>query len=165
MLKLTVNNRLKLEADASTSMLDGKPFIFDLAEVKKGVFHILMDNKSFLAEVLEANTAEKRFVIRVNGNRYEVEARDRFDALLHQLGMDKVGSAHAGDLKAPMPGLVLEVKVKEGDTINKGDAVLVLEAMKMENILKAVGNAVVKKVLVKKGDKVEKGQVMVEMSL
>lgn len=165
MLKLTVNNHMKMEADPATSMLDGQPFTMDFAEVKKGVFHILMNNKSFLAEVLEANKAEKKFVIRVNGNRYEVEARDRFDDLLHQLGMDTVGKAGAGDLKAPMPGLVLEVKVKEGDAINKGDAAVVLEAMKMENILKASGNGVVKKILVKKGDKVEKGQVMVEMSV
>jgi biotin carboxyl carrier protein len=60
-----------------------------------------------------------------------------------------------------MPGMVLKILVKEGDTVKKGDGLLVLEAMKMENNIKALGDGVVSKIPIKAGDKVEKNQVMI----
>jgi biotin carboxyl carrier protein len=60
-----------------------------------------------------------------------------------------------------MPGMVLDVKVTEGDAVKKGDALLVLEAMKMENIIRSTGAGVVKKIHVKKGVAVEKSQVLI----
>ena len=78
--------------------------------------------------------------------------------------MDKMFAQKVNDLKAPMPGLVLDILVSEGQTIQKGDNLLVLEAMKMENNLKATNDAVVKKIKVSKGDKVEKNTVLIELS-
>ncbi len=78
--------------------------------------------------------------------------------------MDKMFAQKVNDLKAPMPGLVLDILVSEGQTIQKGDSLLVLEAMKMENNLKAINDAVVKKINVSKGDKVEKNTVLIELS-
>jgi biotin carboxyl carrier protein len=62
-----------------------------------------------------------------------------------------------------MPGLVVNILVAEGDTIAKGDALLVLEAMKMENIIKSPGEGVVKKININKGQAVEKNQVLIEI--
>jgi len=62
-----------------------------------------------------------------------------------------------------MPGLVLGIHVKEGDVVNKGDGLLVLEAMKMENLIKAQTPGRVKKIHIQKGAKVEKNQPMIEM--
>lgn len=92
-----------------------------------------------------------------------MELKDKYDELLQQLGMDKMLSAKVNDLKAPMPGLVLDVLVKEGQQIKKGENLLVLEAMKMENNLKAVSDAVVKKVKVGKGARVEKNEILIEL--
>ena len=76
----------------------------------------------------------------------------------------KVGVVqHSGDVKAPMPGLVVEVPVVVGQTVAKGDKVLILEAMKMENVIKAVGDGVVKAVHASQGQPVEKGQLLIEM--
>jgi biotin carboxyl carrier protein len=75
--------------------------------------------------------------------------------------MDKLHSAKVNELKAPMPGLVLDIVVSEGQEVKKGDALVVLEAMKMENILKSPADVVVKKISVKKGTAVEKNQVLV----
>ena len=61
-----------------------------------------------------------------------------------------------------MPGLIIDLKVKTGDTVKAGDSLLILEAMKMENMLKSPGDGVVKNVKVKKGDAVEKNQVLIE---
>jgi biotin carboxyl carrier protein len=59
-----------------------------------------------------------------------------------------------------MPGLVLKVFVNKGDSIKKGDNLFVLEAMKMENIIKSPADVTVEKILIKPGDKVEKGQIL-----
>ena len=61
-----------------------------------------------------------------------------------------------------MPGLIIDLKIKAGDTVQQGDPLLILEAMKMENILKSPGEGVIKNLKVKKGDHVEKGQVLIE---
>jgi biotin carboxyl carrier protein len=79
------------------------------------------------------------------------------------MGIKLAVESHNLDIKAPMPGKVIEVNVKEGDTILKGDAILILEAMKMENVLKAENDCTIKKVLVKSSESVEKNQILVEL--
>jgi biotin carboxyl carrier protein len=76
--------------------------------------------------------------------------------------MDKLAAGKVNNLKAPMPGLVLRMNVKVGDTVKKGDALLVLEAMKMENVIKAAGDGVVKKITATEKTAVEKGAVLIE---
>lgn len=74
-------------------------------------------------------------------------------------------SAGSGmSVKAPMPGSVLDVKVQEGDIVNDGDVLLVLEAMKMENELTASKSGTIMQVLVKKGDTVNSGDPLIIMS-
>jgi biotin carboxyl carrier protein len=81
--------------------------------------------------------------------------------LLKSLGFDDLNAKKVNEIKAPMPGLVLDVRVSEGDTVKKGDAILVLEAMKMENIIKSPTDGIIKKINVKKGVAVEKNQVLI----
>ncbi len=94
----------------------------------------------------------------------EVQLRDQYDDRLQALGMDASAGKKTGDLKAPMPGLVIDVAVSEGQQVKKGDTLVVLEAMKMENTLKAPGDAVVKKIHIEKGVTVEKNQVLIQLS-
>lgn len=135
----------------------------DIIKVSENRLHLIVNHRSYTAELIEAIPAEKKFRVRINGNNYTVELKDKYDELLQQLGMDKMLSAKVNDLKAPMPGLVLDVLVKEGQQIKKGENLLVLEAMKMENNLKAVSDAVVKKVKVGKGARVEKNEILIEL--
>ncbi|HEX7412911.1 MAG TPA: acetyl-CoA carboxylase biotin carboxyl carrier protein subunit, partial [Bacteroidia bacterium] len=108
------------------------------------------------------NVAEKSFQIKVNQTTYNLAVKDKYDELLHQLGLDKVMVSKVSNIKAPMPGLVLTILVEEGQDIKKGDTLIVLEAMKMENSLKSPADGKVKKVCVKKGLAVEKGQILIE---
>ena len=85
------------------------------------------------------------------------------DQLLKKLGMDKALTKKANELKAPMPGLVLRILTEEGRAIKQGDSLLVLEAMKMENVLKSMGDGIIKQLKVKAGDKVEKNQLLIVM--
>ena len=112
---------------------------------------------------MEKSETGKELSIAINGKRQTVSVKDDFDELLHKLGMDNLNHKKMNEVKAPMPGLVLRVMVKEGDTIKTGDALLVLEAMKMENIIKATGEGVVKKVVAQIKQAVEKNQVLMVM--
>lgn len=166
MLKIKVNNKEEFAVnftseDLMNGTVNGNDFILDIIQVKQGSFHLIKDNKSYNVELVKADYVEKTFTLNVNGNKYQLEAKDKFDELLHNLGLDKLVSGKANEIKAPMPGLVLDVRVEEGSVIKKGDVVLVLEAMKMENILKSPSDGVIKKINVKKGMAVEKNQVMI----
>ena len=123
-------------------------------------WHIINDLRSYNAEVVSFNASEKTAEIRVNNNLYTVTAKDQFDLLLDKLGLSNLTSVKISEIKAPMPGLVLKVLVAEGSEIKKGDNLFVLEAMKMENIIKAPADVIIKSVKIKPGDKVEKGQIL-----
>jgi biotin carboxyl carrier protein len=156
-------NEFLVETSRNKRSVNGKEITADIVEIRDGKFHILVNHKSYSAEIVEVIHAEKKVIVKINQTVYPVLVRDKYDELLRELGMDNTNTKQAGDVKAPMPGLVLDVMVQPGQNIKKGDAIIVLEAMKMENILKAVSDGEVKKIHVKKGDKVEKNQVMVNL--
>lgn len=142
---------------------ENQVFEWDLQEYEPGKFHILKNGKSFRVMLVSADPESKSFVFRINNHDYSVEVKDRFDILLEKLGMDQLAGTGVDDIKAPMPGLVLEVNIEVGQEVKKGDQVLILEAMKMENVIKSPGDGTVQAIKVNKGDAVEKGSVMVEM--
>jgi acetyl/propionyl-CoA carboxylase alpha subunit len=161
-----VNNdaEYKIELDGkntSVGLINGETFICDVLNPGTQRMHFIRDNKSFEVEVVDFNAEEKTLSVKVNGRDYDVVISDRYDELLRSLGMDKSMGAKVNEMKAPMPGLVLDIRVTEGQSVAKGEPVIVLEAMKMENILKAPADVVVKKVVAKKGNAVEKNQVLV----
>ena len=141
---------------------ESNDFDWNCVEVRDGQFHILFKGRSLVADVVEANTNEKNFVIRINNNNYSVQLRDQYDELLQSLGMDKLNNQKESEIKAPMPGRVLDIMLSAGSSVVKGDGVLVLEAMKMENVIKSPTDGVIKKIVVPKGQAVEKNEVLVE---
>jgi biotin carboxyl carrier protein len=164
MLKVNVNNKKEhtvVFEDDNSGSIDGKAFSWDVIEVKDGSFHVIKNNKSYSVEVIKADEKEKSFLVSVNGNKYQLNVKDKFDELLKSLGMDNLNASKVNELKAPMPGLVLDIRVSEGDEVKKGDPILVLEAMKMENIIKSPTDGIIKKINVKKGVAVEKNQVLI----
>lgn len=164
MFNVNVNKTSSFEVDHTTEgiTVDGKPFVWDLLKLSDGYFHILYKQKSYRAEVIKVDKPAKTVTLKINNHLHTVELKDKFDLLLEKLGMNNAASGKVNNIKAPMPGLIIELKVKTGDTVKAGDQLLILEAMKMENILKSPGEGVVKSVKVKKGDTVEKNQVLIE---
>jgi biotin carboxyl carrier protein len=101
----------------------------------------------------------------VNNQEILVSIEDRFDILLKQLGMDSVNNKKVNEVIAPMPGLVLSLNVSLGDSVAQGDSLLVLEAMKMENIIKSPSDGIVKSIEVVSSQAVEKNQVLIRFEL
>lgn len=126
-------------------------------------FHVLKDGQAHHAELVSVDYATRTYRFRIAGNIYEVKISDHYERLVKQLGLTVGGTQKMNTVKAPMPGLVLNILVEPGQAVQKGDALLILEAMKMENVLKATADATVKSVKIQQGAAVDKGQLLLEM--
>lgn len=155
-------NVFEINHEENSLSIGGKLFEGDLVPVGTNHFHAIWQNKSYNIEVLEHNAAEKTFHLLINGQHIYTKAKDELDLLLEGMGLQNSASTKINNVKAPMPGLIQSVAVAEGDTIQKGDTLLVLVAMKMENTIKSSGNGVVKTLKVTAGEIVEKNQVLLE---
>jgi biotin carboxyl carrier protein len=142
--------------------VNSNPFTWDLIALDNGQYHIRYKNRSYPAEVIKIDRETKTVELKVGSHRYSVRLRDDVDLLMEKMGMTASATSKVNTIKAPMPGLIIDLRVKPGDTVKTGDPLLILEAMKMENIIKAAGDGIVKLVKVNKGDSVEKGQAMIE---
>lgn len=162
MIQANVNeSTYEIEEKAGELFLNEQHFAWDLQQLEAKHFHILKDNKSYRAEVLSADFETKTFQLKINGEIHEVNLKDKTDLLLEKMGLSATADNVMKELKAPMPGLIYELKVAEGDSVEKGDVLLILVAMKMENAIKAVGDGIVKQINVNLNDSVEKGQVLI----
>lgn len=164
MLKIKVNKDkiIEYKQEKGQFIVDDLPFPIDIQDLGKNRFHILKDNRSFNAELIRFDVQQKTVVLKIDGVKFEVSIHDRFDLLMEKLGIKESGGSKLEDLKAPMPGLILDIKVSEGQEVESGDPLMILEAMKMENVLKSPRKGVIKKIKVVKGKSVEKNQVLIE---
>ena len=158
----TFKTDLKLSNNTFEGMFNGEPVKGDMIRINDYQYHLLFKDKSYGIDIVKLNAEEKTLVVKVNSIKFSLKLKDKYDELLHTLGLDSMASKKVNDIKAPMPGMVLNILVQEGDTVKKGDALLVLEAMKMENILKSPTDGVIKKIAAIKGSAVEKNQLLIQ---
>ncbi len=136
---------------------------WDALEYKAGYFHILHNNRSYRAEVLETDKHLKQFTIKVNGQEFDIQVEDKYDQLIKQMGFASLASQKVNQVKAPMPGLVVDVLVEKGQEVQKGSSLLILGAMKMDNVIKSPSDGVIKSIPISKGDAVDKNQILIEL--
>lgn len=134
---------------------------WDWKPVGPGVFDVRMGQRNLRVETLEAMDSKGFMRIRVNGVEQHLQVLDGQRLLLESMGMSGAAETVERHVEAPMPGKVLEVKVAPGDVVAAGDALLVLEAMKMENVLRAPRDGVIAAVDAAVGTAVEKGAALV----
>lgn len=165
MIKANINNQIFEIAFSDNHLQEGtinnKPFCIDSSKVNNNTWHIIKDNQSYNIEILKTDRENKSIELKVNGKVSVVKISDKYDELLKNLGLENSSSKKVLELKAPMPGLVISISAKDGDTIAKGDTLLVLEAMKMENIIKSPTDGVIKKIHISKATAVEKNQLLI----
>jgi biotin carboxyl carrier protein len=135
----------------------------DLVAEAGGIFHLIRKGRTYRVELLEADYATRQYTCRINGNRYTLKISDHYERLIRQLGLHASSGQKVNTVKAPMPGLVIQIMATPGQAVQKGDPLLILEAMKMENVIKAAGDGQVKTLHVQKGSAVEKGHLLIEM--
>lgn len=135
----------------------------DLVRTGSASFSLVRNGRSHRILVLKEDKESGTVRLRIGAHTYTVQLQDERKRLMHTLGLDK-HAQKVREVKAPMPGMVLNILVRNGDTVKKNDPLLVLEAMKMENLIKAPGDAVVAEVHVEKGKAVEKGQMLVSFT-
>lgn len=122
---------------------------------------LITPNKVYTITCLNVNHETKTLTLLYNGNKFNASISEPIDEILKSMGLENALTPKISDMKAPMPGLVLQVLVNAGDTVNKGDKILVLEAMKMENAIKSPTDGIVNDVLVSQGMAVDKNQVLI----
>ena len=164
MYKITGKNTFEVAPDNNPGegLLDGTYYNLDVEKIDVRTWHILKDHKSFYVQWVDRAEDSKTFTLKINGQVMVLEAKDQYDLLLEKMGIAGGASSKATKLKAPMPGKVLEVMVQPGQIVAKGEGLLILEAMKMENMLKAEQEGTVKSVNVLVGDAVEKNNALIE---
>jgi biotin carboxyl carrier protein len=135
----------------------------DFIRISDHSFHLIKDSRSVKVTLLDADASAKKLRMEVEGDTFDVEIKDELAQMLDQLGFSAVSTRQIKEIKAPMPGLVLDIHVEAGQEVVEGDKILILEAMKMENSLLIHTNARIKTVLVKKGQAVDKNQVLIEL--
>lgn len=148
-----------IEKDFSAFTLNEELIEPNITGNSKTGWSIILNGRSYTVELYKKDGNKVEML--VNGRRYAVELSDKYDELLQSLGMDRNAGAKVSNLKAPMPGKVISIAVKAGSQVEIGDPILVLEAMKMENVIKSPTNGVISSVDAQIGGTVEKNQVMI----
>ncbi len=151
-----VNDQWQFELD-SNQTLDTSP------AGNPNQVHALFQNKGFHVIIEEFSLASKEYQLRINGRPYRVKLQDGVDQLVQSMGMRKKSGRSVDQIKAPMPGLVLQVLTAPGQSVTQGQPLLILEAMKMENVIKSPGDSIIQSIAVQQGQAVDKGQLLIQM--
>lgn len=151
-----------IDVDGGAVTVDGEKLESHWAAIPATpLIHLLLGKDSWTVACQELEG--KRWALGAAGERFEVDVQDdrakQIEALTGQGRKEVVG----GVIKAPMPGLVIRVEVKVGQSVHPGTGLVVVEAMKMENELRAQTRGVVAQVHVSAGDRVEKGAPLVTL--
>lgn len=116
----------------------------------------------YTCRLLYHNIDNNTVVVKVNGQQLTFTLKKEVDFILESFGISGNSSQSINELKAPMPGVVLDIKVAVGDVLKKGDPLIILEAMKMENVLSAPLDCIIYSIEVKKKETVEKNTLLIK---
>ena len=125
-------------------------------------FTLSYNGQSFSGEILEEKTESNFLKLKLNHRVFEIRKKGELDELISAMGLDVPKVRKLKELTAPMPGRIVNIAVALGQEVEVGDEILSLEAMKMENVLKAEGVGIVKGINIKNEDVVDKGTVLIE---
>ncbi len=165
--KATVNDNkpINIEFDASegssihghTILVDGQQKHIHLVKLSEKLYQLIYNGKVFIGEVTQKGSD---FTVRFKDELMQIELLDEKNMLIERMGIKSSKNKSSGQIKSPMPGLVVELNVRKGDVVKQGQGLLVLEAMKMQNEIKAPMDGEVKDIAIKVNEPVEKNQLL-----
>ena len=155
--------RNEVSLDGEGIHAGGKVHDAHLSEVAGTPVFLLTEGDEVHRLVVKRGDARGQYTIWMDGFRYEVEAVDERTRVIRDLTVTSAAASGPAPLKAPMPGLIVRVNVAAGDEVQAGQGLVVMEAMKMENELRATTAGRVKRVAISAGQAVEKGALLVEL--
>ena len=124
-------------------------------------FKLFFQGKTYFGEVESSDAELSTMRVKINHRFFDIKRELPIHLLLEKLGLDKIAPKKLDVLNAPMPGKVLAIQVKVGDEVQPGDSLITLEAMKMENVIKAEGEGRVASIQTAESEIVEKGAVLI----
>ena len=124
--------------------------------------HIIQDHNSIKAQVISSDFLNKKYTVKIDSNLYTVELKDELDLKISEMGFSLSGAKNIDSIMAPMPGLLLDIMVKVSQEVKENDPLLILEAMKMENVIVSPRDGIIKSISIDKGAAVEKNQLLIE---
>lgn len=159
-----MSNAYKLTVNGTTAfdVAEEELSRFDAISTAPNEYHVLKDGKPFKALVTDADYLAKQYTVTVNNNTYTIAIANKLDQLITAMGFEIGAAKQVNEIKAPIPGLILEINVTVGQEVEEGDNLLILEAMKMENTFQSPRAGTIKSIAVSKGDAVDKGQLLIE---
>lgn len=153
---------VSIKPDTSTARVNDLEMPYQLIHQNNRRILLRTGTKIYKIDNITIDNQQVSFTI--NGAYYEAIVKDEQELLLEKLGFASSAKLSAGDILAPMPGKILDILIAPGDEISAGQPVLILEAMKMENEIKAVSDGIIGALHVKRGDNVEKNQTLLEIT-
>jgi biotin carboxyl carrier protein len=141
----------------------GRPLHSELSDIEGSPIRMLKIGNSVHRVVVQKRQGRGRYTLWIDGYRFEAEALDERTRAIRDVSAAAAGPVGPAPVRAPMPGLIVRVNVKVGDNVQAGQGIVVMEAMKMENELRATAAGTVKSVDVAPGTAVEKGALLVAL--
>ena len=155
-----------VDLSGATVIIDGETVEAHAAAIPgTPLLHLLLGKESWTVACQQLEGRPPRWALGAAGERVEVEVQDDRSKQIEALTGQGRKPAVGGVVKAPMPGLVVRVEVTGGQAVEAGAGLVVVEAMKMENELRATHKGIVEQVHVKAGDRVEKGAALVTLKI
>ncbi len=142
---------------------DDAPIRGELSDIEGSPVRMVKLGTHVYRVVAEKRQGRGKYTLWVDGYRFETEALDERTRSIRDLSAATAGPTGPAPIIAPMPGLIVRVNVSVGDRVEAGQGLVVMEAMKMENELRAIAPGTVRSVEVSPGTAVEKGALLVAL--
>lgn len=157
MQKVIIRDKKSIDADSLAKEA------MEIIQIDEQKFHCIIDGKGYRATIININNEANTVEILINNEPFTFKIEGQLEETIKSLNLQAKEKKANANLISTMPGLVLEILVEPGQTVSVGDSLMVLEAMKMENVLKAAADGTITTIKCEVGKPVEKGQTLIEI--
>jgi biotin carboxyl carrier protein len=152
--------------DNKTAFVNDSKAEYEHKFISENIMVLRVNNKNYIVKAesdADEDMKDTAFDIDVKSDVTKLHCKSELDVLMEKFSKNRGDVKLKTDITSPMPGAIVKINVKEGQKVKKGEVFLVLEAMKMENELKAASDCTIQKIFVEEKKSVEKGQILLKL--